>query len=193
MHGAGGAQSDAMNGHQPGATWRLDAWESLYANGAGAMPVLESVAGDAVPEPYRRLLVHTGDMTPMLEQFHSGGIHLEILHTQHVGDRYQRHVVLRIDGSEKPVEFGAIEINLGAFCEASRAIILEGKRPLGAILRDFQIAHLSRPKAYFWLNSEPIINASLQLSGSKKLFGRRNTLLLPDGRTLAEIVEILPP
>ena len=37
------------------------------------------------------------------------------------------------------------------------------------------------------------INEALRLSGANVLYGRRNTLYDPEGRPLAEIVEILPP
>ena len=37
------------------------------------------------------------------------------------------------------------------------------------------------------------INGLLGLSGAHLLYGRRNTLLNADGKSLAEIVEILPP
>ena len=37
------------------------------------------IEGARVPEPYRGLLVHEKDMTPTLEAFHGGDIHLRIL------------------------------------------------------------------------------------------------------------------
>ena len=38
-----------------------------------------------------------------------------------------------------------------------------------------------------------LINDALKLTGAQVLYGRRNTLFDPKGRSLAEIVEILPP
>ena len=38
-----------------------------------------------------------------------------------------------------------------------------------------------------------MIKESLQISGRHTVYGRRNTLYVPDGKPLAEIVEILPP
>ena len=187
MHGANAGNPDVP------LPPTLRAWEDFYAHASLPRPILEPVEGQSIPEPYRRLLVHNGDMTPALESFHAGAIHLEVLRSKLDGNRYERDVVLRMNGSHKPVEFGAIEIDLSVVGAAARKEILEAHKPLGAILRDFAIAHLSRPKAFVRLQSDPIINASLQLAGPLTLYGRRNTLLLPDGRTLAEIVEILPP
>ena len=38
--------------------------DEFYANAGRALPKIEAVDGIAVPEPYRQLLVHDGDMTP---------------------------------------------------------------------------------------------------------------------------------
>jgi chorismate-pyruvate lyase len=173
---------------------KLRAFEDLYCDSKAAAPVLDAIDGEKVPEPYRKLLVHEGDMTPALERFHGDGIHLQVLRSNRTKDQYSRDVVLRADGTRKPVEFGAIEINLAAVHDIAREAILQGRRPLGAILRDFSIAHLSRPKAYFRVKADDVIRRSLELNGAAEiLYGRRNTLLIPSGAVLAEIIEILPP
>lgn len=168
--------------------------DEFYSDAAAPSPVLELIDGASMPEPYRRLLVHDGDMTPALENFHAGSIHLQVLRSKRTLEKYSRDVVLRIDSSNLPVEFGAIEINLNAVCPDAREAILEGRRPLGGILRDFSIQHLSRPKAYFRVKTDEIIRRTLEISGpAERLYGRRNTLSIPGGMVLAEIVEILPP
>jgi len=168
--------------------------EEFYSAAAAQAPVLEMIDGSTMPDPYRRLLVHDGDMTPALEQFHGGSIHLQVLRSKRLHDKYSRDVVLRMDGSNKPIEFGAIEINLDAVCAGARDAILEGRKPLGGILRDFSIQHLSRPKAYFRVTADAVICRTLEISNpAERLFGRRNTLSIPGGMVLAEIVEILPP
>jgi len=146
-----------------------------------------------VPEPYKSLLVHQDDMTPTLEKFHGERIHLAVLSRQPRDDFYFREVVLLLDKTDKPVEFGAIKINLALFPSAARKEILEERRPLGTLLADYTITHTSRPKAYLRVHSDDFINASLKLDRSQWLFGRRNTLWNPEQRPLAEIVEILPP
>lgn len=173
---------------------RLRAFEDLYSGSRIAVPELDVIDGAKIPEPYRTLLVHDGDMTPALEKFHADGIHLQVLRSKRTKDHYSRDVVLRADTTRKPIEFGAIEINLASVHEVAREAILQGQRPLGGILRDFSIAHLSRPKAYFRVVADDVIRRSLELNGSTEiLYGRRNTLLVPGGAVLAEIIEILPP
>jgi len=101
-------------------------------------------------------------------------------------------VLLILDEDERPVEFGAIKINLDLFGSAPCKLIRENRLPLGQILKDFSISHTSRPKAYLKLKSDEFINQALNVSGSQTLYGRRNTLSDLRQRPLAEVVEILP-
>ena len=167
--------------------------DEFYARTGLALPPLDQVDGEAVPEPYKSLLVHERDMTSTLENFHKTGIHLRLVSRQQRGDEYFREVVLVLDGSETPVEFGAIKIHLDRFPTKAREEILQEQFPLGHILKDYAIAYLSRPKAFLRIASDKTINSLLSLTGAHLLYGRRNTLLDPAGNALAEIVEILPP
>ncbi len=167
--------------------------DEFYAKMGLPLPPLERVDGEVVPEPYKQLLVHHSDMTPTLEKFHQRDIHLRMLGRRKKGDHYFREVVLLLDGTDQPVEFGAIKIHLNRFSARARRQILEELRPLGHIMRECGVKHSSRPKAYLRLASDRFINEALQLTGANVLYGRRNTLLDPNERPLAEIVEILPP
>src|SRR5579883_102407 len=85
--------------------------DEFYAAAGQPLPPLAQVEGEAVPEPYRRLLVHQNDMTPTLEAFHGGSVHLDVLGRRRKDDAYFREVILRLDSNNEPVEFGAIKIN----------------------------------------------------------------------------------
>ena len=167
--------------------------DEFYAQASRPLPDVATVRPDRMPEPYRSLLAHDQDMTPTLEKFYRQKIHLEILSRQQRGGFYSREVVLLLDNTDQPVEFGAIKINLSVFPNAARREILEGRLPLGHILAEDKIAHTSRPKAFLRVTSDGFINGALRLKGSCVLFGRRNTLLDPAQHPIAEIVEILPP
>ena len=167
--------------------------DDFYAQQGLALPRIEAVPGGEVPEPYRALLVHQDDMTPTLEKFHGAKIHLTVMRSQQRGDFYFREVVLVLDGTNRPVEFGAIKMNLALFSSAARQLILEEREPLGHILRDCAVAHASRPKAYLRVEADDFINRALKITGAPILYGRRNTHFDTQQRALAEIVEILPP
>ena len=167
--------------------------DEFYAQMGLTLPPLQQVDGEAVPQPFKRLLVHNDDMTPTLEKFHHCDIHLRLLGRRRKGNEYFREVVLLLDDSERSVEFGAIKIYLSLFTRPARRQILEERRPLGHILQECGVKHSSRPRAFLRLASDRFINEALRLTGANVLYGRRNTLLDPQERPLAEIVEILPP
>ncbi|MEO7298061.1 MAG: hypothetical protein ABI042_05735 [Verrucomicrobiota bacterium] len=171
-------------------TYPLD---EFYRERGEVLPVIGRVNPNEIPEPYKSLLVHDGDMTSRLESFHGAEIHIELLARHTHENEYFREVVLTLNGEKKPVEFGAIKIILDLFPHDAQKEILKEHRPLGHILKQFNIAHSSRPKSFLTLSSDDFINRALKLTGAHSLYGRRNTLVDPWDRPLAEIVEILPP
>jgi chorismate-pyruvate lyase len=166
--------------------------DDFYSLAGQPLPPLQEVSGGSVPEPYKTLLVHQNDMTPTLEKFYRRSIHLQVVGRRTQEEAYFREVVLLLDDTEQPVEFGAIKINLALFPPAAREEILRERLPLGHILEQYKIPHSSRPRAYLRVASDRLINGLLKLSGAQVLYGRRNTLFDPQDRPLAEIVEILP-
>jgi len=167
--------------------------DDFYALANRELPPIEQVEGNDVPEPYRQLLVHSSDMTPTLEKFYGERLYLNVISRQTRGDFYFREVILLTQRTRRPVEFGAIKINLALFPAAARRLILEEQEPLGTILGDFKIPHSSRPKAFLRIEADAFIKGALQISGRQVLHGRRNTLFDPQHRAFAEVVEILPP
>jgi chorismate-pyruvate lyase len=172
----------------------LEPLAELHTRAGRPLPRASIIAPQAIPEPYRTLLVHERDMTRTLEQFHRHPIHLEVLKRLQDGpDTYWREVVLRLDGSNQPVEFGAIQIHLTQFPEPWRTQVLEERLPLGAILNASHINYTSRPRAYLRFECDDFIRELFGLESNPLLYGRRNTLRNAAGDSLAEIIEILPP
>lgn len=167
--------------------------EDFYAARRLPLPVMDQIEPEQIPEPYRSLLVHDRDMTSRLEKFHKRKTHIRVLARHHHGLDYFREVVLELDGSLKAVEFGATKVNLGSVPSEAHEEILREQRPLGRILRNFDIAFSSRPGAWLRVAADSFIGGALRLAGAPSLFGRRNTLLNAWERPMAEIVEILPP
>lgn len=154
--------------------------------------------GDGMPEPYRSLLVHDQDMTSTLEKHHGERLELCRLETRHqedrgVGSALWRHVLLVGNRSGQIREAGAIRIDLRHFDTAARWEVLEGQKPLGAILADHRIDYVSRPRLFFGFDANTQTDRLLGLqAGGRTLYGRQNVLSAPRG-VLAEVVEILPP
>ena len=157
------------------------------------LPECEIIDGAAIPEPYRTLLVHNGDMTSRLEEFHRAPMTLRVLHRETDGDAYRREVLLCKADSGRPVEYGAIEINLAAFAEPLRVLILEGRQPLGGLLNRHEIRYRSEPRAFLKLAPDSVMDAHFDLDDAHTLYGRSNVLLGDGGLVLARIVEVLRP
>lgn len=165
----------------------------FWQSGGHALPAYEVLDGAAVPEPYRRLLVHQGDMTSRLEAFWGGQIVLEVLHREHTPEVYRREVVLHIEATDLPVEYGAIEIDLSAFDGELRRLILEQHLPLGGLLNRFAIRYRSEPKGFIKLGPDAVMQSVFRLPEAHEFYGRCNVLLGEDDRALARIVEVLRP
>jgi chorismate-pyruvate lyase len=167
--------------------------DEFYARSGLELPPIKRVLASEVPEPYRALLVHQSDMTSTLENFHGDRVHLHVVGRDRRNGNYFREVVLQLDDSDKPVEFGAIKINLDLFPAAAQKEILKERHPLGRILKESGMEYRSQPQAFLRIASDATINDLLKLRETHLLYGRRNALFDPRERSLAEIVEILPP
>jgi chorismate-pyruvate lyase len=158
-----------------------------------AMPEVRFINPGRMPKLYRQLLDHSSDMTSTLQRFHNEEIRVHVLESRRDDTCYEREVLLVTRDRRKTVEFGAIEILLERFPTAARREILRAEMPLGAILRSFRIEYKSKPRAFFEIDSDAVMNAALLLSHSVTLYGRCNEIKNSENHLLAEIVEILPP
>ncbi len=164
-----------------------------YVERQQAALIWAPIDGAEMPEPYRSLLVHPVDMTSTLENFYQDRLHVELLGCHSRGQEYYREVVLRTDKSNRRVEFGAIKIMLDLFPVDVRQEILRERQPLGRILTESSVEFTSQPRGYVRIAPDEFISRALALNESHLLYGRRNTLMDPWERPLAEILEILPP
>src|SRR5262249_48961844 len=148
--------------------------ENFYVKRSLPCPTLERLKENEVPQPYRRLLVHSSDMTPTLENFYEQSLGIKVLGRELRPEVYEREVLLTISTAARPVAYGAICIFLNYLPPVARRCVLEEQRPLGNILIGEGVPHLSWPQAFFRLQSDPNIESVLGLSQTCQLFGRRN-------------------
>lgn len=147
-----------------------------------------------MPEVFRSLLVHSGDMTSKLAAFHKCEIALEVLQCgKGEQGQYNREVILRNADTFEAVEYGAIEIFLDAVPEFLRAKIIEGKIPLGGLLNAHGVRYYSVPQAFFCIRDEPFLCQLLRAPSESEFYGRCNILRTENESVLARILEVLPP
>jgi len=165
----------------------------FFAQDGRDLPEFDVVESADVPEPCHALLVHHGDMTSRLEEFHGGSLVLEVLHWEQDANAYRREVLLRVAGSGLAVEYGAIEINLAAFAPELRDDVLAARQPLGGLLNAHGLAYRSEPRAFIRVAPSDAMKEVFGDAAARELYGRCNLLLGEDGTTLAHIVEVLRP
>lgn len=161
--------------------------------GEDAAKALEFLLPDQLPDPYRSLLVHDSAMTGTLERYRGQSMVLHTIERVITPDRVVRHVELRGAEDSRPAEFGAIEILFDQFESGPREEILAGELPLGTILKKAEMDFISRPAAYFRIKPGASVRHSFGVPEDGWLYGRCNQLLTLNGRTIADVVEILPP
>lgn len=149
---------------------------------------VELVAAVDLPEPQRRLLDHDRDMTGTLEAFTGTRLTLRALQVRREARLIHRRVVLL--AGTKPVEFGAIRIDLDALPPSVLPLIEAAELPLGGLLSRAGVRLASEARGFLRTNAPTATEA---LGAEGPLFGRLARLLDDAGRTLADVVEILPP
>ena len=154
-------------------------------------PAATPIAPDAIPQPYRSLLVHQRDMTLTLEAHFGGRVVLRPLATFTIGPWYYRRVLLAQEYSGRPVEMGAIRMKLAALPRKVQVEIRRNRVPLGRLLRDAGVDFTSMPREFFEVVPNPEMMGVFWMREPKMLYGRRTEVLL-DGRAIGDIVEILP-
>jgi chorismate-pyruvate lyase len=176
---------------------RIPPWAALlqlfYARAGVPLRQFQELKGEEVPPPYKKLLVHSSDMTPTLEAFFQQPMSLTVLSRDIQADSYLREVTLNQGNGGRPVEYGAIRISLAQLPANARRIVLEEERPLGNILQGEAIPHLSWPQAFFSVQSDSRMSTVLGLRQPARLYGRRNVLVDVSRRLLAEVIEVLAP
>lgn len=184
------------DGHLPSglaeASHQLMPIQFFYEKSGRVMPEFSFLEGAEVPYPYRSLLVHENDMTPTLAAFHHSKLYLEVHRHEATDDYLIRLVTLHAESNDAPVEFGAIGIQLKNLPPEIRKLIVEGRLPLGGILKEYQFSHSGKPLAFFSVPADRLIADSLNQHPGEIVYGRCNQLFDGDGMVIADIVEILP-
>lgn len=147
-----------------------------------------------LPDPYRQLLAHDGDMTSRLENHYKSSIRVKIIRSSNDGKNYFREVLLQTDEpNPRSIEYGAIEIQLAELSEPAKDAVIAGEKPLGGILNLGRIPYSCSLRGFFKITPDDAIKELFVMQNTVPLYGRSNRIETRTGETIAQIVEILPP
>ena len=165
-------------------------WEAVPGD---PVAQVEVIGPHEMPQPYHGLLVHTSDMTSTLTNHYGEPIALKVLNRVVAPAWLARRSLLEIARTGRPIEFGVIRIHLDVLSEPVRSQVLEGRVPLGGLLNDHAIGYRSCPGGFLRVKPNGAIQQAFALERPVPVYGRCNCLSDLAGRTIAEVVEILPP
>lgn len=167
---------------------------SLAPAKAAYLPDLgaQAITAAELPAPYQQLLTHERSMTRTLEVHAGRALSLRV-HRARMNHRWLMRWIELVDDRERPYVFAIIRIELSRFRARARAQIEDGRIPLGRILHHHQIDYRARPSAYLRVASNSLARQVPWTGARRPLYGRHNTLWTSEGRTMAQIIEILPP
>jgi len=163
---------------------------------ARGLPSLDfkEIESQELPEPYKQLLAHEGDMTSRLENAYQSSIRVNRLRSSNDGKNYFREVILEtLDSPPRVVEYGAIEIQLSNLPDVAKEAVIGGEKPLGGILNEGRIPYTCELRGFFKIIPDASIIEAFVMEKPLELFGRSNKIQTRFGDTIALIVEILPP
>lgn len=167
--------------------------DSLYALFPSAdRPVCTPISGDAMPEPYKSLLVHTHHMTVTVEKHYGGPVDVNVLEAAHDGDEYARKILLRVRHTGRVVQFGIVQIDLNFLSPPVRERIVEGKTPLGRVLIEHNVLRRILPAGYLRVDPSPRLCEWFGLAEPTTTYGRLG-IIYTDGKPAIEVLEILAP
>lgn len=165
----------------------------FYSRDDRELPEMTPLMGHHLPQPQKQLLVHTNNMTPTLETHHGDTIHIEQRNVMPGPMETSREVILHMDGDDKAVEYGASLMFLERLPDEACTLIGEGRMPLGTILQRCGCTHSCEVRGFFKIRPMPFFADVFGVPCKTPLYGRRNSLVAPDGQAIAEVCEILPP
>jgi chorismate-pyruvate lyase len=163
---------------------------------ARGLPRLEfkEIESHELPQPYRQLLAHEGDMTSRLENAYRSSIRVNRLRSSNDGKNYFREVILETtDSPSRAVEYGAIEIQLSQLPNLAQQAVTAGEKPLGGILNEGRIPYACELRGFFKIMPDASILEVFGMEVPVELLGRSNRIKTGSGETIALIVEVLPP
>jgi hypothetical protein len=132
-------------------------------------------------------------MTLTLEQHFGGRVALRVLSTYRSRQWYFRRVLLVQEYSGRPVEMGAIRVDLSVLKPRVRSRILRNEVPLGRILRDEGAGFRTRSKVFLKITSNSEMMGVFWLREARTLYGRQTEVFSSKGARIGDILEVLPP
>jgi hypothetical protein len=155
-------------------------------------PEHELLAPDALPQPYRSLLVHEHHMTVTVEAHYGSLVDVVVLARRRDGDSYARKILLKLQSDGRIVQSGIARVRLDFCSEPVQQAILAERTPLGRILIEHDVLRRIEPTAFFRVRPGPYLRNWFGRPDPFETYGRLG-IIHCDGQPAIDLLEVLAP
>jgi chorismate-pyruvate lyase len=164
----------------------------LFYSSPTGLGRFEKVAAEAMPEEYRRLLVHNHHMTVTMEQFHGSPVNVRVLQAKREGSHYMRRILLARQTDQRIVQYGIVRLNFELLSPEVRGEIESQTAPLGRILIRHNVLREIELVAVWRVTPGDDLCRLLEMAPQQTTFGR-TAIIHCDGQPAVELLEIAAP
>lgn len=152
----------------------------------------EVVPPEAVPEPYKTLLVHSHHMTVTVEAHHGSPVDVRVLEDRLDGDIYARRILLALRSTGKIVQYGLVRIRLNFVSPEVRAEIVSRQIPLGRVLINHNVLRTITPVSFLRVLPGSSMMEWFELNTPTPTFGRIAEITCDEQHAI-EVLEVVAP
>ncbi len=150
----------------------------------------QEVAGDAVPQPYHKLLVHKRHMTVTLTEHFGLSPNLYVMDERRDGNWYSRKIFLTAGNKAESIELGVVRMDLSCLRENVAQQILRKQMPLGAILTEHHVLRRIEPRHYLFFPKGSAVVRWFGHDNAGPFYGRLGTIHCNE-KPAIEVLEIV--
>ena len=152
---------------------------------------LEFMDGNLMPEPYKSLVVHHRYMTHTLETYWQTLTELHVVDLWDHHPYYTRRIYLTTRDTQRPVEYGLVQLDFNACSERIQRAIRARQTPIGRILTQNGVLPEIYCRSYFQLLPSQVNIDAFNLKSDGPMYGRHAEVEF-DGKHAMVVIEVMP-
>lgn len=154
--------------------------------------LFNSVEGEQVPQPYRKLLDHHSHMTVAVESHFGSPVDVRVVRTAKDDTWYAREILLATQSDGTIVQYGIVRLRYALLAEAVWHEIESGAKPLGRVLIEHEVMRQVELVGLWQVKCGPAIAAHFSVPKSEITYGRTARIFC-DSEPAVELLEIVRP